>query len=273
MDPAGVRCHECRHFTPAFWFNLFSLLTLAVLLAATYICREYLLPVLMNILAMLGDEAWLPTRIYAALADTLATWAPWFLAAVVVLLVVLHWRKVALPKWIKSGRLLALLTWLFLLVSLAGMGAAYTETTARFGDLVAWTRLRLGYANERFAVTALGRLNAAEAAYRQKNPKLGYTCKLEELGSPAPAQPAGSYRVPGAGDLYGRGYYSGYGFVFSGCSGSPRAAYQIVARPSSSFLSRHTFCTDQAGGIRALADPSASVDDCLKKGVPVQPEE
>ena len=274
MDAAGVRCHSCRHFTPAFWFNLFSLLTLALALALTYFCREYLLPVLLNILNAMGDEAWLPTRIYIALADTLATWAPWFLAFVVVLLLVLRWRKVALPIWIKSGRLLALITWLFLLVTLAGIAAAYTETTVDFGDFVFAARLRLGHDNERFAVAGLRRLTAAEAAYRQKNPKLGYSCKLEDLRPPAPPQAAGSYRVPGGGDLYGRGYYSGYGFVFSGCSGAaPHAAYQIVARPSSSFLSQHSFCTDQTGEIRTLADPSADLEQCRSKGVVVQPEE
>lgn len=272
MDAVRLRCPACHRPTGAFWLNLCSLIAIGLLVAANYFYLDYVLPVEANVHAALGRALWLPTRVYLTFWRDGVSVAPWLLGALVLLLVVWRWKTKRWPASAVSGVLLSAFTWLLLIGTLAGMGGTFmgsVQDSAWFFDVA---RDRIGDDNERMAVAALRHLQAAEAAYRQKNPKLGFTCKLADLRPPA-APEASGYRLPTNGDLYGsdQSYYYLYKFSFSGCSGTPNPTYRIDAAVESYGLFRsHNFCTDQTGEIRAM-DRRAE-GDCMKKSIPVLPE-
>ncbi|HYX70024.1 MAG TPA: hypothetical protein VE825_12880 [Terriglobales bacterium] len=261
MDAVRLRCPACHRGTPALWLNLFALLILGAVAAGAYVHMTYLLPVLANLCAGLGIEMVLPARVYAQAARWVQDYGIWVLLAGIALLVLLRWRRGAIPGFVKSGKLLAALTWLALLATLAGILAAFTMTLYMFPNLV----LIRTTMNQRSAIVALWKLNAAEAAYRKAHPKQGFTCQLSELQPPS---------APGAAvDQLYYGQRSGYAFTLAGCAGAPAETYQATATPIAFYTTgRATFCSDPSGVVRAFKESSANpAGDCAKQGQPIGP--
>jgi hypothetical protein len=268
MGGAHLRCPACHRCTPAFWLNLFSVLTLLALAAAGYVYMQYPLPVLGNICAGLGIEMVYPARLLALTLDWLRRFGIWALLLFMVALVILRWRKVRLPGLAHSGKVLAALTWLALVITLGGTVFAFAQTTWLFPNLSLLPRAR-----RRFAVASIEKLQAAEAAYRQANPKLGFTCKLADL---RPAAAAGAGQGAARVDLYD-GLKDGYEFTLSGCGAAPNPTYRITAAPASTtnlWLPKAKFCAEQSGGILAFDDRVGDGDrGCPKGGTPIGPED
>lgn len=103
-------------------------------------------------------------------------------------------------------------------------------------------RARIG-ANEAAAISSIRSVVAAEVAYQQEHPEIGFTCDLNELRS------LGSIDVTSATKM-------GYTFSLQNCSmgesGTQMQKYQIVASPARrNQTGVRTFCSDESAVIRA----------------------
>jgi type IV pilus assembly protein PilA len=113
-------------------------------------------------------------------------------------------------------------------------------------------RARIG-ANEAAAISSIRSIIAAEIAYQQEHPEIGFTCDLNELRS------LGSIDVTSATK-------AGYTFSLQNCSmgesGTQMQKYQIVASPvRRNQTGVRTFCSDESAVIRAHS--SGSPEACF----------
>lgn len=287
MDHIRLRCPACHHMTSAYWLNAFSLVMWLLIVAANYVYLQKLLPVLTYLSAFQGEHLLLPVRIHAALARWVTMY--WW---VVLLLVVLgfglfRWKKMMLPGFLKSGRLLASLTSLVMAGTLAGLLTGMTLASIYAPALVNSGIYKSQGVDELGAAVLVRALSEGEAAYRQKNPQIGYTCELKDL---LPLMRVPAFRYPWLARPAPLQFpLVNYNVTLSGCSGKPVATYHAVATPVNVYQGRRTFCTDQSGAIRLLEDhweysdrDSSNAkrmgkdranlpdegDTCLKKGEP-----
>lgn len=128
MPGVRWRCPACRVFTGAFWLNIFLLSLWAVIVAANWLYLDQLFPGILNIATSLGRALNLPMRIHFGLSDLAKTYGLLVIGLGIVLLLVLWWRKVSLPGFLKSGKLLAVVTWVVLVGSLGGFLAGLVES-------------------------------------------------------------------------------------------------------------------------------------------------
>ncbi len=121
MTAVKMQCPECRCFTPAFWLNAFSSALWPVIVTMNYFLLRIWLPPVAQRFAGVGVELPLPLRVYAGLVRLAAIAGLWLLLLAAAVLVVLRWRKVGVPNFLKSGRLLAAVTYALLVFSMLGL--------------------------------------------------------------------------------------------------------------------------------------------------------
>jgi type IV pilus assembly protein PilA len=118
-------------------------------------------------------------------------------------------------------------------------------------------RARVG-ANEAAAISAVRSIVAAEVAYQQEHPEIGFTCDLNELSS-----------VGKIDSSLASGTKMGYTFSLQNCSmgesGTQMQKYQIIASPvRRNQTGVRTFCSDESAGIRTYAGGSSEA--CFTSG-------
>jgi hypothetical protein len=123
--------------------------------------------------------------------------------------------------------------------------------------------------NEGAAQMRVMTIAAAESAYAARHPDAGYTCALSSLITPnsvlqdSSAQP--TLQQPQLFDSgQGNEDYNGYRFTLSGCDGNPASKYRVIATPSDPDTSTKTFCADESGAVKSLADGSPT--SCFSRG-------
>lgn len=112
---------------------------------------------------------------------------------------------------------------------------------------------------------AMQTMLTAENTYRNTYRAVGYTCTLSDLDGFGGGEPNEHQAMLIASGLAGGKKY-GYVFTLSGCTGTPAAAFHVVAAPAGSSFGRRAFCSDQSGAIRSSADGNPAT--CLASGVP-----
>lgn len=117
-------------------------------------------------------------------------------------------------------------------------------------------RARMG-ANEAAAISSVRNIIAAEVAYQQEHPEIGFTCDLKELNS-----------VRKIDSSLANGTKMGYTFSLQNCSmaesGTQTQKYQIVASPlRRNQTGRRTFCSDESAVIKAN---SSGPEECFVSG-------
>jgi hypothetical protein len=130
-------------------------------------------------------------------------------------------------------------------------------------DYLAGLRKRQNESYEESAQSRVNLIAGAEAGYVAAHPNQGYTCALANLfandSGPNQEQPTGYYD-PGQGS----NEWNGYRFEFSGCEGSPVVKYRITAVPVDPDSETKTFCADESGTVKSLADGKPSA--CFSRG-------
>lgn len=126
MGGVRMRCPHCHSFTPAFWLNLYSLAILLIILESEGFYLWKMIPVMAHLGHGLGTALPPVLRLNIRLATLVGSW--WGLGVLLVVvgaLLVLRWRRVALPDWLASGGTLAVVTWLALATTQAGLFAGF----------------------------------------------------------------------------------------------------------------------------------------------------
>jgi hypothetical protein len=265
MDHIRMRCSACHHMTAAYWLNAFSVAMWLLIAAANFIYVVYLLPIWANLMAGLGETLPPPMRIHSNIAQVTMAYGWLVLLLLVALFVVLHWKKVHLPEFLKSGKLLASFTWLVMAGTFAGILAALTLASVWAPEFVWELGNYRARNNHLAALDSIRELKAAEAAYKQKNPAVGYTCKLEDL---KPFASPIRYQGQGYAGMLFTGGRDGYSFSLEGCSGKPTTAYQIVAVPVlQGTTGRYGYCSDESGATYYSDDGTAKA--CFSKHMAV----
>lgn len=125
-------------------------------------------------------------------------------------------------------------------------------------------------ANEASAVQSMRAINSAQILYYSQYPKIGYACKLSDLGGSSSAP---SSEAAGLIDAQlASGAKSGYSFQINGCTSDADgtiSTYQVIALPlQRSASGRRQFCSDQTGVIKATIDQTEVV--CSETGTPIE---
>jgi type IV pilus assembly protein PilA len=125
-------------------------------------------------------------------------------------------------------------------------------------------------ANESSAVGALRTLNTAQVSYNSTYPTVGYASALTNLAGTTCAGTAptstGACLIDSA---LGGGTKSGYVFTLSGVTGTPAAAYQVVASPvGPNQTGVRYFCSFADGVVRF--DPATLISTCDGTVAPLQ---
>jgi len=98
-----------------------------VLLAANYYYVQSLAPIVIQTGARANVSPDPIMHVHITLARWVGAWGPWALAVAVAALVALRIAKIALPNFLKSGKALAVVTWLGLVITLGGIVAALVQ--------------------------------------------------------------------------------------------------------------------------------------------------
>jgi len=122
-----MRCPRCRVLTPAFWLNGYSVALWVVLVAANYYYVRNLAPIVIETGLRVNVSPDPIMLLHITLARLVGAWGVWALALAVAALVVLRVRRIALPNFLKSGKALAVVTWLGLVISLGGIVGALVQ--------------------------------------------------------------------------------------------------------------------------------------------------
>ncbi len=122
-----MRCPECQRFTPALWLNLYSLSLLITLALTDFWYLWKIVPILAPVATGWGLNLPLATRFYIGLADLSATFAVWVLVLAIPVIFLLKGRKVRVPSFVTSGKLLAVVTWVGLVISLVGIITSHAD--------------------------------------------------------------------------------------------------------------------------------------------------
>lgn len=104
----------------------------------------------------------------------------------------------------------------------------------------------------------------AEMVYAEQHPQAGFVCSLATLFPPPSANSEGPtyYDV---GLLQEEA--NGYRFSLSGCNGIPATRLQITAVPIDSDSPMKSFCADESGAVKWIAE--GPISSCLNEGEPL----
>lgn len=136
MADGKLRCPECHRFTPGLWLNLYCLSLLIALSLANFIHLWKMVPIMANMAAGLGFTLPLAMRLYIRLSNMSATLLLWVLILAIPVLFVLKGKKVRVPNFVMSGKLLAVVTWVALVFSLVGIFVGYIEVLTKMPRLI-----------------------------------------------------------------------------------------------------------------------------------------
>ncbi len=118
-------------------------------------------------------------------------------------------------------------------------------------------------ANEASAVGSLRTLNTAQVSYNSAYPDVGYAATIGALGG-AVCSPPSSASACLIDSQLATGAKNGYTFVLSGASGTPSAAYQIVASPSvPNQTGVRFFCSFADAVVRAAVSGISNCDEAV----------
>jgi|SRR5271157_4046638 len=118
-------------------------------------------------------------------------------------------------------------------------------------------------ANEASAVGSLRTLNTAQVSYNSAYPDVGYAATIGALGGTA-CSPPNSASACLIDSQLATGAKNGYTFVLSGASGTPSAAYQIVASPSvPNQTGVRFFCSFADAVVRAAVSGISNCDEAV----------
>ncbi len=253
MMGVELRCPACATPTQAFWLNIISIALLVILVAINYVYVAKLIPIWQETLTLCeGSTLEFMAGTPYILARLLSYLGPPLLLLAFILLFVRRWKKKAAPDYLKSGKLLAALTLLALVVTATSGLAAFAHTLWTF-EVIRQPRVSrtLRERNVYSVIEAIERLNVAEAAYRQKNPRAGFTCNLKELKLYTTF--AKTENEAQMSTLF-EGPKDQYSFRLQGCAGEPSKSYQIVAEPISKLsVPRPVSCSEESVILRILA--------------------
>ena len=116
---------------------------------------------------------------------------------------------------------------------------------------------------ESAALNRLRVIAAAETGYAGRHPDLGYTCSLTSLFAREPGANPGeegfNYDPGQSNEEWNR-----YRFLLTGCDGTPAGAYRVRAAPLDTDSSLKTFCADESGKLKSLAQGKSS--SCFSRG-------
>jgi ethanolamine transporter EutH len=132
-----MRCAQCHHFTPGLWVNIYCITILIALSMANIFHIKYLVPVVQYLTVGLGIVSMPPVFLfYLQIAElTMRLLIPIVILAAIVLFV-LRWKKVRISNAFRSGKLLAIVTWVALAYTLVGILSGYTEVLIIMPKLV-----------------------------------------------------------------------------------------------------------------------------------------
>ena len=136
MGEAKLRCQECRHFTPSFWLNSFSLLLLLTLVATDVMYLWKMVPIVAVFSAGMGFDFPLVLKLFIKLSDLTVTAALALLVLAFPAYLLLRGRKIRISSFVTSGKLLALVAWVTLVISLVGIIAGFTDVLVAMPRLV-----------------------------------------------------------------------------------------------------------------------------------------
>lgn len=119
--------------------------------------------------------------------------------------------------------------------------------------------------SEQNVVTSLRTLNTAESSYLSSYPSVGYACRLSDLGGSLGGRSPDEHGAQLINPALEAGTRYGYRFEISGCTAT---GYKIVAAPTQKGVGHLTYCTDQSGVVKSVAEAGAI--DCAARGVAVK---
>ena len=115
-------------------------------------------------------------------------------------------------------------------------------------------------------VGSLRSLNTAEKVYSQTYPKIGYTCRLSDLGgSTMNGKPADEHGAQLITPALEAGLRFGYRIEISGCVAAKN--YKIMATPMQKGVGHRVYCTDQTAVVRSVEEAGAA--GCWTAGTPL----
>lgn len=136
LNGSGARCRDCRSLTPGFWLNAYSLAIWALIVFANYHALLWPGSLVRSACAKLELPMPLPTRMVVsvqnAVAQPLVDIGVFALAAVIVFLLVVPGRRMPV---VKSGKALAVITWLAVLVTLIEMFGLFLPLATAVGTI------------------------------------------------------------------------------------------------------------------------------------------
>jgi type II secretory pathway component PulF len=128
MPGVPSRCPECRKFTPAFWLNIYSLGIWAIIIqtSANYFFK--LIPQYVVAILSIGGDLPLPIRWQIMLSSFFQNWIlVLFIAGALLSLALRRWGN-RLPAFVRSGKVLAVVTCLVLAALINGILVGFRFT-------------------------------------------------------------------------------------------------------------------------------------------------
>lgn len=116
-------------------------------------------------------------------------------------------------------------------------------------------------------VGALRTLNTAEVTYSATYTKIGFTCRLSDLGGSLSGRNPDEHGAQLINPALESGVRYSYRIEIAGCEGTPANLYRIVATPTQKGLGHRTYCTDQTAVIRSVEEAASA--ECLSRGKPI----
>ena len=120
----ALACRSCATARSAFRWNAYSSLLLVTVGAVDAVLLWKTVPGLVRAFAAQGQALPLSLRVLIGTSDVVATLAPWFVLAGLLMIVVMRRTKITVPSFVRNGAVLAVLAWL----AVAGTLVALTLT-------------------------------------------------------------------------------------------------------------------------------------------------
>jgi hypothetical protein len=108
---------------------------------------------------------------------------------------------------------------------------------------------------------SLRTLNKAETTYLATYPRMGYACKLSDLGGSMSGHSPDEHGAQLINPSLESGTRFGYKIEIVGCDAR---SYRFVAKPMDKTAGRRAFCTDESGILRSIEDAQSA--ECFTRG-------
>ncbi len=136
-ESVHLRCSDCGSLTPALWLNLYSLLIWLMIAVVHFTYFLWIVPGILKIHMEFNVMLPLPVRLHYGLADFIEIRGPWIILLVIIAGLAMRWKKIRLPKFCLSGKLLAGITFVALGVTFTGVLSGLVTLLLLFPEIVA----------------------------------------------------------------------------------------------------------------------------------------